>query len=292
MRRTCPAPIWTSDHRITYGVWEFSQRAAALFEAIAIRHRVQFPPESAEDLPQDEVFFYVLENGDRIRLRFHDYARIYERPGLYEQLFYDRLKCTSPSKVDSILRRTVEANGQDATSLRVLDLGAGNGMMGEVLKRNGVSRLVGIDIVPEAREACLRDRPGLYDEYYISDFTQLDEEKREEIDEWRIDCLTSVAALGFGDIPQRAFAQALDFVKPGGWVAFNIKETFLEPSDSSGFSRMVRAMLFSEAIQVHHIERYWHRLSMEGNPLTYYAIVLRKMAPLPSHFLEELEAES
>ena len=260
--------------------------ASPPLESPAIRHRIQFPPESAETLPQDEVFFHLSEGGDRVRLRFHDYASIYDRPGLYEQLFYDRLKCTSPSRVGDILRKTVEDNGQDATALRVLDLGAGNGMMGEVLKRTGVSRLVGVDIIPEARDACLRDRPGMYDEYYVADFTDLDQETCEEIDDWQIDCLTSVAALGFGDIPQRAFTQALDFVKPGGWVAFNIKESFLESSDSTGFSKLVRALLFSSSVEVHHIERYWHRLSMEGNPLNYFALVLRKKEPLPASLLE------
>jgi hypothetical protein len=106
-----------------------------------VRHRIHFPPQSAKDLAQDEVFFYVFEDGDKIRLRFHDYARIYERPGLYEQLFYDRLKCTSPAKVADILRQTVEANGQDATALRVLDIGAGNGMMGEALRSTDRTRL-------------------------------------------------------------------------------------------------------------------------------------------------------
>jgi predicted TPR repeat methyltransferase len=253
-----------------------------------IRHRIHFPPQSASDLPQDEVYFYVAEGGDRIRLRFHDYARIYERPGLYEQLFYDRLKCTSPTKVADILRTTVQANGQDATALRVLDLGAGNGMMGEALKRHGVSRLVGVDIIPEARDACLRDRPGMYDEYYIADFTDIDAELREDISEWEINCLTSVAALGFGDIPQRAFVQALHFVRPGGWAAFNIKHTFLDPSDTTGFSALVRDLLFSKSIEVHHIERYWHRLSMEGNPLAYFALVLRKKADLTTDLLKRV----
>lgn len=252
------------------------------------RHRIHFPPQKATDLAQDEVYFYVVEDGDRIRLRFHDYARIYERPGLYEQLFYDRLKCTSPTKVADILRTTVEANGQDATALRVLDLGAGNGMMGEALKRQGVSRLVGVDIIPEAREACLRDRPGMYDEYYIADFTDLPAELREEIGEWQVDCLTSVAALGFGDIPQRAFVQALDFVRPGGWAAFNIKDTFLDPSDTTGFSALTRELLFSDSMEVHHIERYWHRLSMEGNPLAYFALVLRKKTELPEKLLKQV----
>jgi predicted TPR repeat methyltransferase len=162
---------------------------------MSVRHRIHFPPQDASDLAQDEVNFYLEEGGDRIRLRFHDYARIYERPGLYEQLFYDRLECNSPTKVADILRQTVEANGQDATALRVLDLGAGNGMMGEALERHGVSRLVGVDIIPEAREACVRDRPGVYDEYYVADFTDVDAELQAELRDWRIDCLTSVAAL-------------------------------------------------------------------------------------------------
>jgi len=64
------------------------------------------------------------------------------------------------------------------TELRVLDLGAGNGMVGEELKKQEVSRLVGVDIIPEAYEATIRDRPGLYDAYYIEDFTKLDDEKK------------------------------------------------------------------------------------------------------------------
>jgi predicted TPR repeat methyltransferase len=255
------------------------------------RHRIQFPPQNATDLAQDEVSFFLVENGDKIRLRFHDYARIYERPGLYEQLFYDRLRCKSPTRVADILRKTVEDQGQDMTALRVLDLGAGNGMMGEALKRHGVSRLIGVDIIPEARDACLRDRPGMYDEYYVADFTAMDEELHEDIDEWQVDCLTSVAALGFGDIPQQAFVQALHFVRPGGWAAFNIKHTFLDPSDTTGFSTLVRELLYSEAIEVHHIERYWHRLSMEGNPLAYFALVMRKQADLPAGLLERVGIE-
>lgn len=250
-----------------------------------MRHRIQFPPQDASELSQDEVFFFVIEGGERVRLRFHDYAEIYDRPGLYEQLFYDRLKCSSPSKVAEILRKTVDAQAQDVTSLRVLDLGAGNGMMGEALKRHGVSRLVGVDIIPEARDACLRDRPGMYDEYYVADFTSMTPELREDIGEWQVDCLTSVAALGFGDIPQSAFVQALRFVQPGGWAAFNIKDTFLDPADNTGFSTLVRELLFSESIEVHHIERYCHRLSMEGNPLSYFAIVLRKKAELGADLL-------
>ena len=256
------------------------------------RHRIQFPPTDANDLEQDEVTFRVVEGAYSLELRFHDYDKIYQRPGLYEQVFYERLKCTSPKKVAEILKCTLDASDQNFTEMRVLDLGAGNGMMGEILKSHGIARLIGADIIPEAKEACYRDRPGVYDEYYVADFTNLQPALAEELSDWSIDCLTSVAALGFGDIPPKAFFQALQFVADGGWVAFNIKETFLDKSDTSGFSRFIRELIFSEYLGIHHIERYRHRLSMEGAPLYYFALVAQKTKQIPSDFLEYNQFES
>lgn len=255
------------------------------------RHRIQFPQSDANHLEQDEVTFHVVESERRLKLRFHDYDQIYQRPGLYEQVFYDRLKCTSPKKVGELLKRSLDASEQNFTELRVLDLGAGNGMMGEVMKTYGVARLIGADIIPEARDACFRDRPGIYDEYYVADFTKLSSELVDEISEWSIDCLTSVAALGFGDIPPQAFFRALQFVADGGWVAFNIKETFLDRTDSSGFSRFIRELIFSKYLDIHHIERYRHRLSMEGTPLYYFALVAQKTAEIPADFLQVNQIE-
>jgi len=258
---------------------------------MATRHRIQFPQIDANDIDQDKVQFFVHENGSKLQLRFHDYDKIYQRPGLYEQIFYDRLKCSSPKKVGEILKRTLDSCEASVTELRVLDLGAGNGMMGEVMKSFGVSRLIGADIIPEARDACFRDRPSVYDEYYVADFTNLDVDMKEEIDGWSVDCLTSVAALGFGDIPAQAFLQALNFVNTGGWVAFNVKETFLDESDTTGFSRFIRELIFSDYLHLHHLERYRHRLSMEGTPLYYFALVGKKTAKIPEDFLKRLEID-
>lgn len=255
------------------------------------RHRIQFPPVETTDLGQDETFFNLIEPERDLTIRFHDYDQIYLRPGLYEQLFYERLKCQSPRKVSSLLKQTLDDMWVTFTELRVLDLGAGNGIMGEELKRHGVSRLIGADIIPEARDAAYRDRPDVYDDYYVADFTNLDDGVHAEIDEWRFNCLTSVAALGFGDIPREAFFRGLQFVQTGGWVAFNIKETFLDHSDNTGFSRFVRELIFSEYLDVYHIEKYRHRLSMEGSPLYYFALVAQKVADIPEDFLDRLDAE-
>lgn len=250
------------------------------------RHRIQFPKPESSGLDQDEAYFYLQGSGGQRKIRFHDYDEIYQVQGLYEQVFYDRLKCTSPAKVVSILESSVKQSEDSFTELRVLDLGAGNGMMGEALKKHGVSRLIGVDIIPEAYDATIRDRPGVYDAYYVEDFTLLSQEKREDIALWQCDCMVTVAALGFGDIPIKVFIEAFNIIKEQGWVAFNIKETFLDNSDDSGFSRMIRELIFSEYIDVYHIERYRHRLSIEGEPLYYFSIAGRKNADVPSEFLE------
>lgn len=255
------------------------------------RHRLQFP-RAQRGFEQDEAFFYLNAPEGRRRLRFHDYDEIYKVPGLYEQLFYDRLKCTSPRKVCDILKTTIAQADKNISELRVLDLGAGNGMVGELLKGLGVSRMVGVDIIPEAMEAAERDRPGVYDDYYVADLTCLSSEEREDIASWSLDCMVSVAALGFGDIPVSAFLEAFNLLQTEGWVAFNVKETFLDNSDTTGFSRTIRELIFSEYLDLHHLERYRHRLSILGEPLYYFALAGRKNADIPGDFLEKIDVQN
>lgn len=240
------------------------------------RYAVQLPCCEDRSMGQDEAYFYLTEGGDRKKIRFHDYDEIYRRPGLYEQLFYDRLKCTSPARMAEWLRKSCEEAGAETHTLRVLDLGAGNGMVGEAIFSYGVARMVGIDILPEAKIAQERDRAGVYDAYYVADLTQPSSDLLKELCAWQFDCLMCVAALGFGDIPPRAFMAGFDLIEVGGWVCFNIKETFLAESDVSGFSRLVRRMWQSGMLDIHRMVRYRHRYSINGEPLQYFGIVGRK----------------
>jgi len=243
------------------------------------KYNIKFPPTEPHQLGQDEAYFSITENGSEARLRFHDYGEIYKRPGLYEQLFYERLKCNSPQKAFDILTDVLVANRQEMSELRVLDLGAGNGMVGEILD---VSRMIGVDISQEAFLACERDRPGIYDGYYVADFCHLEPGTEQELRDWQLNCLTCVAALGFGDIPTKAFAAAFNLVLPGSWVAFNIKETFMQESDHSGFSQLVKYLLMSDVLEIHHMERYRHRVSIDGAPLFYYMLVGKKESDIPA----------
>jgi SAM-dependent methyltransferase len=255
---------------------------------VAKRHRIQFPPADVRELRQDEVYFYLWDGDAKEKIRLHDYDRIYKVPGLYEQVVYERLKCQSPAKVSEVLRYSVSQSNQRFSELRVLDLGAGNGVVGEELKKHGVSRLVGVDIIPEAQVATERDRPGVYDAFYVMDLCQLRDDEREELVSWSPDCLVSVAALGFGDIPAKAFLEAFNIIAEDGWIAFNVKQTFLDRSDDSAFSQFIRELIFSKYLDLYYLQKYRHRLSIEGEPLYYYALGGRKTADVPSSFTGSL----
>ena len=161
-------------------------------------------------------------------------------------------------------------------------------MVGEQLAKHSVARIVGSDIIPEAAEATERDRPGIYDAYYVFDLTDPPKKIRDELASWHFNAMTCVAALGFGDMPPGAFASAWNLIADEGWVAFNIKETFLERHDSSGFSVLIQRLINDEYLKLHHLERYHHRLSLEGRPLYYYAVVARKLRDIDAACLENL----
>lgn len=252
------------------------------------RYKLKFPANEPFQLSQDEAYFYLESEGSEHKIRFHDYADIYRHPGLYEQLFYQRLKCQSPQKVGALLKKTVEESGNNFTQLRALDVGAGNGIMGEVLMEYGVARLVGIDILPEAKQAAERDRPEVYDEYFVLNLAALKPDELTQLQQWQFDCMTAVAALGFGDISPQAFASAFNIVEDNGWIAFNIKETFLSQQDISGFSVLIKRLILSDCLNVYHLERYRHRLSIDGVPLYYYAIIGRKMKSIAEDFFAQL----
>ena len=235
----------------------------------SLTHQVRFPSDSGAELSQDEEWCEVLLDDDWTRIRFHDYGDIYAVEGLYEHLFYVRLRCQSPTVVATLLAEAVEEAGEDPAELAVLDLGAGNGMVGEALLERGFEEITGVDITPEAGEAVERDRPGVYADYHVCDLLDPPEELRAT----RFGAMTSVAALGFGDVPPEVFTAAFDLVEDGGWVAFTIKEDFLDRGeDDSGFSGLIAGMLRSGAIDERGRRRYRHRLDVAGDPIHYVAI--------------------
>jgi predicted TPR repeat methyltransferase len=241
------------------------------------QYAIHLPPDACD---QDQEWCELVLGDERRRIRFHDYDEIYSIPGLYERLFYELLECDSPRAVTELLGEQLAAAGRGAAGLRVLEVGAGNGMVGEELTELGVGSIVGVDILEEAAAAAERDRPGTYDDYLVLDLTAIPPATHAELRARRFDCLVTVAALGFGDIPPAAFAAAHNLIEPGGLVVFNIKEDFIADGDGSGFSKLISSAIHDGALEVRAQRRYRHRLSVAGRPLHYVAIVAQKHADL------------
>lgn len=225
---------------------------------------------------QNEEYFDLVTDDGRERIRIHEYDRVYDVPGLYEEVVYNKLQCDSPSVITDLLKESMQAHEGGDVPLRVLDFGAGNGIVGEYLQESvETETIVGVDIINEAKEAVERDRPDIYDDYYVMDLSDVDENDKQKLDRWKFNALVTVAALGFGDIPTRAFVNAFNLIENNSWVVFNIKDRFLSDDDETGYSRTLQQMIGNslKVVKKHH---YCHRLSMAGEPLHYYAIVGRK----------------
>jgi SAM-dependent methyltransferase len=242
---------------------------------------VQFPSDREAAASQDTEWCEVDTGGGKRTIRFHDYHEIYDIPGLYEHIFHDHLECQSPEVVIGVLQEQLDLAGEDPADLSVLDVGAGNGLVGEELQRVGVAAIVGVDIIPEAARAAERDRPGVYEDYVVCDLTDLDDEERVRVGAGSPNCMTTVAALGFDDIPPRAFAEGYNVVAEGAWVAFNLKADFLESADESGFRGLIVRMVREGVFELVAERSYIHRLSIAGEPLEYVAVVGRKRAEVP-----------
>lgn len=250
---------------------------------------LHMPPAHVRDeLDQDQEWCEIEIDGERRRIRFHDYAEIYEVPGLYERLFAEELECDSPRVVADLLGEHLHAAKIKPADLTVLDFGAGNGMVGEHLAGLSFAEIVGADLLPEARDAALRDRPGVYADYYALDLTDLSPAQRRDLMRHDFSAMACVAALGFGDIPPLAFAEAFNLVGSPGWLAFNLRDRLMD--DEDGFGGFIARMLREGIIEERARKQYVHRRSVAGESLEYVAIVAEKCHDVPLDWAREAGA--
>lgn len=238
-------------------------------------------PERSRRYQQDSEWCVVCLDGQWREIRFHDYGQIYAVEGLYERLFYEILECRSPDVLAAAFGKQLQRCATAPNELRVLDLGAGNGIMAEKLVELGVDSVVGVDILPEARRAAQRDRPAVYAAYHVLDMSHLSPTGVEALLRHRPNTLTCVAALGFGDIPPHCFTTAFNLVTDGGWVVFTIKDDFLSDADTTGFATLISDAVEDGMLELLWTERYQHRLATDRSPLPYTGVVGRKRGDLP-----------
>jgi hypothetical protein len=229
--------------------------------------RVAFPQQNVP-VGQDAEWCVVSDGGSWREFRFHDYAQIYEVPGLYEKIFLEHLKSRSHVVMAEALARELQSRHANLETCRVLDLGAGNGHVGAQLHELGVTQLWGVDVLPEARQAAHRQHPNVYAGYSL-----VQPDLLKEVHNFAPNALICVAALGFGDIDPTLFESIVSGLPSGSLVAFNIKEQFLNGLDPSGFNRLFGRLTDQGKLKPLRQWRHFHRLSTWGDPLHYLGVV-------------------
>ena len=113
-------------------------------------HRNDHTAQKARNIAR---YYTILEGGAGLyaavlpkkkTVRFHDYDEVYKIPGFYEGLFYESLQCCSPSRVAQLLDDVLEDFEDNPEELRVLDVGAGNGIVTMVASNSSPSSKSGI----------------------------------------------------------------------------------------------------------------------------------------------------
>jgi hypothetical protein len=235
------------------------------------------PPEAA-----GEYVGLRAASGREEVVHLHDYERIYDVPGLYEHIVQRLLRCSSPQSAICGLAQAADRLGLELAEIVLLDLGAGTGIVGELAKGLGISKLVGVDALEAARAACLRDRPGVYRDYLTGDLAAPTSELLARLRGHRLTALISAGAFGGTHAPPAALFNALALLPPGAPVVFTIDERWVQTDGPGGFRAPISRLLASGRLRLLRRSRFQHRLSTTGNPIHYELIVAETGSVEPS----------
>ncbi|MEO1431171.1 MAG: class I SAM-dependent methyltransferase [Cyanobacteria bacterium J06632_19] len=136
----------------------------------------------------------------------------------YDQELVNECNYIAPQKIAEVLLRFVS---QDA---KILDAGAGTGLVGKILSQQGYSHLEAMDIsaemLQEAREK------NVYTELYQK---VMGEPLGFSDDSF--DAIISVGVFTYGHAPSSSFDELIRITKPGGYIIFTMRLDFYENSD-------------------------------------------------------------
>lgn len=234
-------------------------------------------PDGAAQNGKEAGYCLVDDGGTWRQVRFRGDSRLWEWPGVYESLVRTLLRGNAPGAIAHLLDRQLRATGRPAADLRVLDLGAGNGWMGEELVALGADEIVAVDATAAAAAAAERDHPDVYRDYLVLDMRRLSEAQRDELMNFDFNCMVCVDALAADEPAPNAFTEGFNLLAPDGWVAFHLNAETAEGGRDSRFARIVHRMIQSGAMNVATQQRYRHRFTSHGTPVFHIGVVARKV---------------
>jgi hypothetical protein len=208
-------------------------------------------------------------------VHLHDYDRIYATSGLYEEIVQGLLGCRSPQVCAEAMVRALDLLGLEPADVLLLDLGAGTGLVGELLSGAGLAGIVGLDLLPAARAAAWRDRPGAYASYLVGDLAGEDAELWSALEGGgrRFGGLIAAGALGGTHMGPAALERALALLGPGAPVVLSIDEHWTSTDEPGGFRTALARLTSSGRLRPLERSPFLHRRRTTGEPVHYELIV-------------------
>ena len=175
--------------------------------------------------------------------------------------------------------------GNLAGPLSILDVAAGNGIVGAELRKQladkpGIRSLMGTDLLDSARSAALRDRPDVYDDYIVADLTRPQELQLPTSSDVVVIC----AALGpgYGDLPLEAVDGAIALLREGGLLALTVNAGNGRAGSSPRWQKFMASINESggghwECLEEVVRRRYKHRKNVQGEWIEYMALIYQKV---------------
>ena len=154
---------------------------------------------------------YSSKNNQELRENYDTWASDYEQDMIGDTEY------SSPHKTAETLQRYVPK------SARILDAGAGTGMVGQVLYQQGYRNLVAIDISPEMlNKACQKN--------VYTDLSQQVLGEHLDFSPNSFDAIISVGVFTCNHAPSNAFDELIRITKPEGYIIFTMRPDFYESS--------------------------------------------------------------
>jgi len=164
----------------------------------------------------------VNSSDDYVKSIYDDVAEKYDKT--VEDAGYVAYKTCTPI-FHEVLRETF---GDGATKSRILDAGAGTGIVAKVLQDLGYTNIDALDISQKMLDEA--KKLNVYKEFFCA---ALSAEPIAEIPANQYDGLICVGTLTVGHVKPVAFDEILRVVKPGGIIGFTLRQDVYQETVSS-----------------------------------------------------------
>ncbi len=222
----------------------------------------------------------TFQDGTQKMLHAWDYKSMFKHPFLYDEYYGQYLKLDAPRIIWSYFQDVLKKQ-EENNPLRILDIAAGSGQLGsEIRKSNAECHiLVGLDILTEAKQATLRDRPGIYDDYCVLDLANLANNDLRYLKSLDPNCIFIISATGGGDttdehnykdVELEEYKTLLSIVSSGSFFIFNVREHYTPGQ------KIILDFLKKYCKVVGH-KVHFHRYLTNGEPINFQTFILKKI---------------